>query len=933
LKTRLRPDSEGEETMTLTKNKDRNQFDLEPAIAHWKKSLRSLRAAQDGDLVELEGYLRDKIEELVVLGMSEEESFRKAASEFAGLKDLDGDYHSARSISRFGGRPSWQPPRLVPALLWNYLKIVARKLKRQKAYSFITLIGLTTGIAAFLLILLYCRFERGYDSFHLNGDRIYRIQNDRIYSLRHDRSAGCPPGLGPTLKEEFPEIAAYARLYNLSGDPSTVSRTIGSTKDSGSTSRTVAFFERRIFFADPAFLRIFSFPFVQGDRASALDEPEAAVLTEPTARKYFGGEDPLGQTITVTTMFGVHDYRVTGVCRDVPPNSHLKFDLLLSFRRFAAIWPSTKDQPWSSNAFLTYVLLPPSVNPSALEAKFPLLVEKYSLDSAELKREFHLQPLRSIHLTSRLRFEPDVNGDIKTVRFLEVIGLFILLIAWVNSINLSTARSLQRSKEVCVRKTLGAGRRQLAGQFLFESVLLNGLAFFLALGVVLTVLPLFSRLVGRPLSIGQLGAGWIWVSLSILAGAVLSGLYPAFILSSFKPMFALRGLAQSRSGGVVLRKALVVFQFALAILLMASTLIVGRQLAFMQNQDIGVDLERTLIMKIPEAPGTRQSLPVARDQMSKLFSVRDAAVSTSVPGLQYSNAVSGIRRQSAAAAEAQQAFIIDVDDNYFELFSIPLVCGRSFSRGYTSDDEVVVINEEMVNVLGFESAEKALLQNIVLGGFGGDVVQVVGVVKNYHHLSLREKIEPVLYFPLSQAYFRRGYFLSLRIDGRSTSPTISSIAAKWKEIFPGLPMEYSFLDDDFNSQYDADRRFGGIFGLASLLAIMISCLGLFGLASFSAERRTREIGIRKVFGASAPMIVRMLAGEFLRWVLLANLFAWPVTWILMSRWLQRFAYRTTVGLWPLGLAALLALAIALATVSYRAIQSATANPVDSIRYE
>jgi putative ABC transport system permease protein len=901
-------------------------FDLERAIRSWRIGLAKSPSLEDTYVAELEAVLRDEIAALARGGMTEEEAFRKASVNMGDVSAIGDEFEKVRRPGR---------PGFMPALVWNYLKITGRKFKRQKAYSFINLAGLTAGMSAFLLIFLYCGFERSYDGFHTNGDRIYRVQNDRVYSARRDMSAGCPPGLALAMKEEFPEIAESARVLNLRGDPNTVSRTSGSQNDSEpeGASRTIPFFEKRVSFADPSFLRIFSFPFVRGDKETALEAPEAVVLTQSTARRYFGDEDPLGQILTVTTRFGRHDYRVSGVCRDVPPNSHLKFDLLLSFRRLAVLWPSTDEQPWSSNAFLTYLLLSPSADPRSLETKFPHLVEKYSLDSAELKREFHLQPLRSIHLTSRLRFEPEVNGDVRTVRFLEIIGLFILLIAWVNSVNLATARSLQRGKEVCVRKTLGAEKRQLAGQFLFESVILNILAFLLALGVVLTILPFFSRLVGKPLSPGQLGAGWIWVSLSIVVGALLSGLYPAFILSSFRPAFALRGLARGVSRGVVLRKGLVVFQFTAAVLLIASTLIVGKQLAFMRNQDIGVDLERTLVLKIPEGPGSEQSASVARVQMSGLASVRSATVSTSVPSREYSNAASGIRRQSAAREEAQQAFFIDIDENYFQFFAIPLVCGRGFSRGFALDRETVVINEESVKSLGFESAEKALLQNIVLGGFGGDVVRVVGVVKNYHHMSLREKIEPVIYMPLSQTYFHRGHFLSLRIDGQSIGTAISSIAAKWKEIFPGQPMEYSFLDDDFNSQYHEDRRFGWVFGLSSLLAIFISCLGLLGLASFSAEQRTREIGIRKVFGATTREMTAMLAGEFVRWVVLANLIAWPLTWFVMGKWLQRFAYRTTVGLETLGGAALLTLVIALATVSAKAIRTAAANPVDSLRYE
>jgi putative ABC transport system permease protein len=901
-----------------------SMFDLESAIKSWKRSLAKSPSLEDSYLAELETVLRDEVVTLARGGMTEEEAFRRASEEMGEPTAIGREFEKARRPDR---------SLFMPALVWNYIKIFFRKLERQKAYSLITLIGLTAGLAAFILIVLYCQFERSYDDFHQNGDRIFRVQNDRIYSLRHDRSAGCPPGLGPALKQEFPEIADFARLHSLAGAPNIVSRTASSGERAAASSPAVAFYESRVFFADRAFLRIFSFPLIRGDAATALDDPEAAVLSESLARKYFKDENPLGQSLTVTTRFGRHDYRVSGVCRDVPPNSHLKFDLLLSFRRLDVLWPSTREYPWSSNAFLTYLLLSPAADRAALEEKLPDFVEKNSLSPSEMRREFHLQPLRTIHLTSRLRFEAEVNGDLATVRFLEMIGLFILLVAWVNFINLATARSLQRGKEVCVRKTLGAGRRQLAGQFLLESVFLNILGFLLAVTVIVGVHPFFSRLVGKPLAPTDLGGGWIWVGGGILVGALLSGLYPALILSSFKPVLALRGPAQGVLKGTALRKGLVLFQFATAILLIASTLVVGKQLAYMRTQDIGVDLERTLVLRIPQVPGAEQRASVARTQLSGLSSVRDAAVSTSVPSREYVNSASGIRRQAATAEEAQQAFFIDVDERYFPFYCVPFVCGRNFSSGFVGDKDTVIVNEEMVRTLGFESAEKALLQNIVLGGFGGDVVQVVGVVKNYHHLSLRNKIDPVIYLPLPGSYFNSGYLLSLRVDGKSMGPAISSIIEKWKDLFPGQPLEYSFLDDEFNNQYDEDERFGEVFGLSSLLAILIACLGLLGLASFSAERRTREIGIRKVFGASVANIAKMLTGEFLRWVLLANLIAWPLTWIIMSRWLQRFAYRTTPGFWPLALAAVCALAIALGTVSFRAVRSAMANPADSIRHE
>ena len=918
--------------MTTTKKSKQKEFDLEKAISTWKKSLCSLHAVQDGDLVELEGYLRDKIDELSSEGLSEEDAFQKATSEFSDLDGLDSDYFRARSTSPIKTSPPWKPPRFIPGLLWNYFKIVGRKLKRQKSYSFINIAGLTVGMTAFILIILYCRFERSYDNFHSNIDRIFRVQNDRISAERHDSSAGCPPGLAPAMREEFPEVADSARLFNVRGNFNIVSRTINSdlNKEATSDNRVLSFYEKNVFFADVSFLRFFSFPILQGNAGTALNEPDSVVLTETLAEKYFGEENPLYQTLTVTTSFGQRDYRITAVLKDVPQNSHINFDLLLSFQSLEILWPSLKDQSWSSNGFLTYILLSPTATAQSLEAKFPLLIEKYALNSATTRREFHLQPLRDIHLTSKLRFEAGTNGDIKTIVFLEIIGLFILIIAWVNSINLTTARSLKRGKEVCIRKTLGAQKPQLTGQFLFESIFINILAFFLALAAVYTLLPVFSQLVGKSLSPGQLGKDWIWLILSLLTGAFLSGLYPAFILSSFRPVSALQSTSLGTSQGTAPRKILVVFQFSLAILLIIATLTVVKQMAFIKGQDLGADIDQTLILKVPPYDYSDQPALLARSQMSDLTPIRGAAVSTSVPGQGYSNSISGISRQNASEDESHSCYIIDIDDRYFQFFNIPLLAGRTFSQGFKSDRTALILNEEAVKILGFESIEGTVNRNITIWG---DNFQVIGVVKNYHHKSLHDKIEPMIFWPLPYALFSGTNYLSLKISGTSIKQVIADVEAQWKDLFPGLPFEYSFLDEDFNQQYISDKRFSSIFGLSSLLAVFISCLGLFGLASFSAERRTREIGIRKVFGAKIHEITRMLITEFIRWVILANLIAWPLAWIIMNKWLERFAYRTSVGLWAMVLAGLCALFIAAATVSYKAVRAAAANPVESIRFE
>lgn len=905
-------------------------FILEDAIKKWKQGLAANPTLEDGYIAELESHLRDKVEDLVRTGMSPEEAFYKVTTAMGQADDIGREFYKAYTTRR-SGRPSWQPPRFMPALVWNYLKIGLRKIKRQKGYSFINIAGLIIGMAAFLLIFLYCGFELSYDNFHRNGERIYRVQNDRIYSTKHDRSAGCPPGAGPTMKKEFPEIADFVRLLNQSFQPSVVSR--DSSAETGSPaggesqprSQIISFYEKRIFFAEASIFRIFSFPLVKGSPETALEEPDTVVLSESAARKYFGRDDPIGKMITVTNDLGRQVYKITGVSKDVPENSHIKFDFLLSFRSLDRLWPRLQADTWGNNTFLTYVLLSSAADPRSLQAKILLLNKKYPMEAADYKREFHLQPLRSIHLRSRLRMEPDANGDSKTILFLELVGAFILLIAWANSINLATARSLQRGKEVGVRKTLGARRGQLIKQFLFESVFLSLLAFFLALAVVSISLPAFRQLVGRPLSLSLSGSGWVWLGLSILAGAVLSGLYPAFVLSSFRPATTLKELPRGTGKGAALRKSLVMVQFAVSVLLITSTLIVVRQLDFMRSQDLGVDMGQTITLRLSPS---RQSAFMLREQMSKLAPVTNATLSASVPGLEYTNAASGIRRQTAAPEAAQHVFFIDADENYFQFFGIPLLSGRTFSKDYASDQDAIVLNEETVKLLGFESAEKALQEKVVLGGFGGRVVNVIGVVKNYHHKILRDKIEAVIYSPPG-----RISFLSLRIQGGQVGPAVSLIEKKWKDLLPGQPLEYFFLDKAFNDQYKSDKRFGQVFGIAAILAILISCLGLFGLASFTAERRTREIGIRKVFGASVLEVTAMLSREFAKWVLLANLIAWPVTYAVMSKWLQGFAYKTTVGLWTLGISSVLSLIIALLTVCWQAVKAALANPIDSLRYE
>jgi len=900
-------------------------FELEKAIARWKKSLKKQASFEDGLITELELHLRDVYETEKSEGLSDEDAFRKAEAQTGSAESIAGEYGKNQAYRR-NLRAPFGPARFLPGFLSNSFKIAARRLKKYKTTSFLTISSLAVGMAAFMAIVLYCSFERSYDDFHRLSPRIFRVENDQIRANGIDRSAASPPALGPAIKKDIPGVEDFVRLFNATSDSNIVAR----TDESEALSPPVSGYEKRIFFADPSFFRIFSFPLLRGNADTALAGTDAVVLTESTARKYFGDADPLEKTLSVTTRFGQFDYRVTAVCRDVPPNSHLPFDILLSFAGLQAAWTNLNQQLWASNGFLTYLLLSPSVDPKSIEGKFPALIKAYPLQTASVKRDFRLQPLRSIHLTSRLRMEADVNGDGKTVVFLEMIGLFILLIAWLNFLNLTTARSLSRGKEVGIRKTIGAKRGQLIGQFLLEAAVQNLLAFVLALGLVSQGLPLLGRLAGKPLSLVLSGSAWIWMAGSFLAGAVFSGLWPALLLSSFRPAFVLRGRAASGPKGENLRKGLVVVQFSLAVFLIASTLIVEKQLAFIRNRNLGADIDQTLVLRIPRSAGSNDRLISARNGFADLTGVADAAAASSVPGRPYSNRVDGIIRSGAAADEGQALSIIDVDDLYFQSYGIPLLAGRNFSPGFVGDDDAVILNSLAAKLLGFKTPEEAVTGKIIAFG---DPLRVVGVAADYNHQSLREKIEPMVYFPLAYSRFSAWSFLSLKIRGTSIGEAIGLIEARWKEFFPGLPFAYFFLDDEVRRQYDADEKFGRIFGAASLLAIVIACLGLSGLASYAAERRTREIGIRKVFGATTAGLTGKLSREFLSWILPANLIGWPATWIVMNGWLARFVYRTRIGVGTLVISAGLVLVIALSTVAVKAARAAGARPIESLRAE
>ncbi len=695
------------------------------------------------------------------------------------------------------------------------------------------------------------------------------------------------------------------------------------------------YLETKIFYADSSFLRIFSFPMKQGSRESALENPNTAVISESMAQKYFGEKNPMGKMIIVSNQNGKHLCQITGIFEDIPENSHIKFEFLLSYQTLVQLRPNAA-YDWGWNMFNTYVLLASETDPLSLQDKFHAFVERHKIYDKDYRREFILQPIKDIHLYSHLRWEPEVNGSARTVYFLMIIAVFILFIAWINYINLSTARSITRAKEVGIRKVLGSRRLQLIKQFISESALFNLISILVALPLIRIFLPHFNQLTGKQLSLSltNAGPGWFWMALSLLAGTLLSAIYPAFVLSSFSPDSVLRGKFSHTRRGISFRKIMVIFQFALSVILIIGTLTVSQQLKFIQNRDLGIQIEQTVVVRIPGNQGySSERVDRFKRELKNSSQIKAVTASSSVPGKEYSNASSGIRPLASNPEDGKRCFFISVDYDYFDFYGNDFVAGRQFAKEFSTDLKAAILNEEAARLFGYESPEQAVNEKILLGGLGGDVRETIGIVKDYHHKSLKDSLQPILFTLTEGDQNSRHNYFSIKIATQDIDQTIAFINKAWDNVYVGTPFDYFFLDESFHNLYQSERRFGRIFSLFALLSILISCLGLFGLAAFMAEQRTKEIGIRRILGARASGIVYLLSRDFVKWILASNLIAWPIAHFVMNRWLQNFAFRTHLGIEIFFLASLLSLIIAILTVIYQSIKTAKANPADTLRHE
>ena len=816
-----------------------------------------------------------------------------------------------------------------------------RNLRRRKGTALLNIFGLTLGITVFLLITQYVRFETSYDQYYPDKDRIYRIgleqyQNGELVQA----SAENYPALGPAMLKEFPEVEAYTRLYNLGAKNNIVV-----TYEDGQNK--IAFKQKRFLYASESFLNLFGYAMEAGDASSALRDPFKTVLSESTAQKYFGSDNPIGKYVRMQDDdFNNELYEVTGVVQDVPANSHLKFDVLVSYSTLFSRYQGSArararfDESWGRKDMYTYIKLREGADARAMAAKLPALVNRSIPDLLAQNREEHLlvQPVTSIHLTSSLNNEPELNGNGRTVSFLGLIALFVLVIAYINYINISTARSVERANEVGVRKVLGANQRQLWIQFLTESLLINGFALVLATGFYALFFKSFSRLVTN-LPDEQFGgyALWyqgyfVWLILGLLfGGTLLSGLYPAFVLSRFKPIRILGKSMESGQKGNSLRKGLVLFQFAVCIALIVGTMIVYGQMKFMLNQDLGFNGSQIVVIEQPgvsENPETRtRNIKNFKTEVARNNAISDVMSTLVIPGRKMRWKVN-VRRFQDQPEQAHAFNYNLIDAHFIEGFDMQLLAGRNFSEDIATDaDTACIITQLASQLLGYQNPDDAIGQTITSDDLGASRI-IVGVVNDYHQESLRSDVQPTLF--LLDDYAE--YYL-MRVKAGNLQQTIAFIESEWSSRFPGSPFQYFFLDDYFNAQYQNELRFQKLSFIFAFLAILVACLGLFGLSAFMAQQRVKEISVRKVLGADVGQLILLLTADFAKIILVANVLAWPVIGWLMHKWLQGFSLRIPLHIWYFLVAGIIVMLLGALTVFFHAWRAANANPAEVLAGE
>ncbi|MFT3826630.1 MAG: ABC transporter permease [Chitinophagaceae bacterium] len=792
-------------------------------------------------------------------------------------------------------------------------KTAWRSLWKNKFYTIINLLGLSLATATFLLLINYVTFERSYESFHDKAANIYRITLD-LYEGAEYVVTDCEtyPPMGPEFKSRFPEVKDYARLQDMG------------ERELKTNDRSIL--TEKIYAADPSTFDLFNFQFIKGDSKTALAAPQQAVVTAAIANKLFGSTDAMGKTFRLNDLQLI----VTGVIKDVPANTHLKFDILVPFKTIEHFGFDLKS--WGGNNNYTYLLMAPGTNLAAFNEKLK------AFSKERLKQEIvTAEPMKDIHLYSHKTFEPDINGNSKTVNFLLIISFLVILIGSANYVNLTTARSVEKTKEAGLRKVLGSSTAALAKLFFTESFILNALSMLASLLLVKLSMPVYASIVGEAVSsmLFTTTSFWIMTGALFVLNILLSGIYPAFVLSSVKAVVVTtRNFTGSLKGNLV-RRVLVVGQFTVALVVLSAAVIIYQQLYFMRHQNLGMKIDQVLVLKGPQIEGSDSVLRNAgrmfKNELLQVPGVQKVALTASLPGmgLHSLNTNTDVKRYEQTASAGYNYYLYGVDADFVPLMDMQIVAGENFSSAPKSNHKKLLVNEEAARLLGFTSTAAAIGQKIKINGESGpgNYHIIGGVIKNYHQLSLKESQLPMIHW-----FEEDGTdYYALKVHSTDMQKTLAAIEQKWQASFAGHVFDYYFMDDMYNQQYKGDVQFGEIVNLFSIFTLFITCLGLLGLTAYNVSKRAKEIGIRKVLGASSAGIVSLLSKDFLRLVIIAVVIAVPLCWFTMTKWLQNFAYRIDINAWVFVATGIITILIAFVAISLQAIKAALANPVNSLK--
>jgi len=813
----------------------------------------------------------------------------------------------------------------------NYLKVAWRNLMKSKIFSFINIIGLSVGLTCCMLITVYLYNEVSYDKYHKNINQLYQLGTIFVGSGKEERTPNTPAPMAAAMKQEFPEIAEAARLMSLFAED----KTLLQYKEGNAVPKS--FYETKGFVADASFFKLFTYNFIEGDAATALKEPNTIVLSEEIAKKFFANQPALNKVIHVNSNTnGEYDFKVTGVYRpvDKPSQIDARFFVSIPGGNMEQMIKQQTDMI-GNNMFNTFFLLKPGADAKKLEAKFPAFVDKYmgtGLKAAGFYKKQFLIPVKDIHLHAGMPNDISPVGSVTYLYILASIALFTLLIACINFMNLSTARSSKRSAEVGIRKVLGAEKNSLVKQFLGESLMMSMIAFVFAFVIAQLLLPAFSNITGRNLSL-DFSQQWfiiiIFLLLSVVAG-LLAGSYPAFYLSSFQPVKVLKGRFTNSLSAVALRKGLVVFQFIISVVLIIASVVIMNQMNYLRSTDLGFAKDQQIVIPLRSTTAKNIYTSLKNDIQNNQF-VQNAGAALYYPGIVNPSDM-GLYKEGKSVNNAAHVHTNWVDESLLQTLDIKPLAGRLFSKEFPSDtSQRIILNEQAIKQIGFKSPQEAVGSKVYFDWRGQNYAwTVIGVVKDFHFQDLHVPIEP---YGFQLNNLPQYNYLIVHAKAADVSSLLKSINTSWHKLNPNEPFEYSFLDEDFQKNYDAENRLSAIVGYFTTIAILISCLGLFGLATFSAEQRTKEIGVRKVLGASVAGIVALLSKDFLKLVAISIVIASPLAWWIMHKWLQDFAYRTKISWTVFVITTVAALLIALITISFQAIRAAISNPVKSLRTE